>query len=250
MVKYAGDLLIITQDGLMPMSQALQSTRTNQRVALTDKIQFAVSTAVSNYGANFGWQVLPFPKENMLLVNVPLTTTGSQQQYVMNMITRSWCNFTGWNAQCWELWQDEPYFGGNGYVGKAWNTLADNGANISADGLQAFNYFGAHGVNKQFTNMRPVITTDGSPSLSTKVNLDFDLSVPTAAASFSSSNAGLWGVGLWGTALWGGAMTTQRNWQGANGVGTCGAPHLLCVSQGINVQWQSTDLIWKAGGLL
>src|SRR6185295_1809483 len=54
LIKYNGDLLIICQDGIIPMSSLLQSSRTNPRVALTDKIQSQMSSAISTYGANFG----------------------------------------------------------------------------------------------------------------------------------------------------------------------------------------------------
>ena len=59
-MKYAGDLLIICQDGVYPMSGALQSSRVNPKVALTNKIQLAVSEAVTSYGSNFGWQLIQF----------------------------------------------------------------------------------------------------------------------------------------------------------------------------------------------
>lgn len=248
-VKYAGDLLIITRDGVQPMSLALQSSRLNSRVSITDKIQQAVSSAVSLYGSNYGWQLLPYPNENMLFLNVPLQTSSIQQQYVMNTITRSWCSFEGWNAACWELYQDEPYFGGNGYVGRAWNTQSDNGGVIVANGLQAFNYFGQRNKEKHFTQMRPVLNTNGEPSIAAQINLDFDTSNPTASVAFSPSNYGVWDTSLWDNALWGPDFTVSATWQGAYGVGRAGAPHLLATSAGLNLQWLSTDVIWRPGGI-
>ena len=53
--KFGGDLLIITQDGVVPMSGALQSSRLDPRVSITNKIQYAMSSAISAYGSNFGW---------------------------------------------------------------------------------------------------------------------------------------------------------------------------------------------------
>ena len=88
-IKYGGDLLLITQDGVMPMSGSLQSSRLDPRVSITNKIQFAVSQAVSSYGQNFGWNLLYYPKENQLYLNVPIAS-GQEQQYVMNTITKSW----------------------------------------------------------------------------------------------------------------------------------------------------------------
>lgn len=248
-VKYAGDLLIITRDGVQPLSLALQSTRINPRVSITDKIQSAVSSAVTLYGANYGWQLLPYPNDNMLFLNVPLQQNAIQQQYVMNTITRAWCNFTGWNAACWELYQDEPYFGGNAYVGKAQDTTADNGGVIQANGLQAFNYFGQRNREKQFTQMRPVLNTNGTPAIAAGMNLDFDTSNPSSSLAFSPSNYGVWGTSLWDNALWGPDFNVVQAWQGANGVGRCAAPHLLANSSGLTVQWLSTDVIWRPGGI-
>ena len=57
MVKYGGDLLLLTYDGLIPMAQALQSSRLDPRIALTDKIQGAITEATTTYAATFGWQI-------------------------------------------------------------------------------------------------------------------------------------------------------------------------------------------------
>ena len=248
-VKWAGDCLIITQDGLVPLSGALQSSRLNPRVALTDKIQQAISTSVSNYSNNFGWQILPYPKENMLILNVPIAEGSSQQQYVMNTISKSWCNFTGWNANCWELYQDDPYFGGNGFIGKAWNGLTDNGAAISGEGLQAFNYFGSAGIKKQWTMMQPVFRTNGSPSLYANINVDFDLSNTTAPLTFSPTTYGAWDSAVWDTATWGGDLSVSQAWQGCTGVGYCAAPHVLVSASGINVRWTATNFVIRKGAL-
>lgn len=249
-VKYAGDLLLITRDGVQPMSLALQSSRINPRINLTDKIQQAVSNAVSMYATNYGWQLIPYPDQNMLFLNIPLQESSIQQQYVMNTITRSWCSFTGWNAACWELYKNQPYFGGNGYVGKAWDTQADSGGVINANGFQAFNYFKAPGLIKQFTQCRPVMNASGVPSVSVKLNIDFDNSDPTAAVAFTPSANGIWDTSLWDNALWISGPYVQKSWQGANGVGLCAAPHLLAQCQGFDLQWLSTDVLWRPGGVL
>ena len=248
-IKYAGDLLIITRDGVQPMSLALQSSRLNPRISLTDKIQIAVSQAVTSYGANYGWQLLPYPNENMLILNIPVSESSSQQQYVMNTITRAWCKFTGWNAACWELYQNEPYFGGNGYVGKAHDTTADNGTNITCNGLQAFSFFGNRNQIKQFTQMRPLFNVTGSPSVATGINIDYDTSDPTSNIAFAPTTYSTWGTSRWGSATWAPGASVVGNWQGANGIGRAGAPHIMTAAQGITLQWLATDIIWRPGGI-
>lgn len=247
--KFGGDLLMISQDGVVPLSAALQSSRVNPKVALTDKIQFAVSLAVSSYGGNFGWQLAYFAKENQLWLNVPLSN-GMQQQYVMNTISKAWCNYTGWNANCWEFYQDNPYFGGDGYVGKAWDGNADNGSAIPAMGLQAFNSFGAPGMLKRFTMSRPVFRASGSPSVLASINTDFNTDDSTAPLSFSALTYGVWDLGVWDTAIWGGDLQVIQPWQGASGVGYYGAPQVKTSSSGLDVRWVSTDIVFERGAVL
>ena len=248
--KYAGDMLIICQDGLVPLSGALQSSRVQPRVALSDKIQYAISTAITDYGSNYGWQVMYVPTINQLWLNVPIQEGQNQQQYVMNTITGAWCNYTGWNASCMELYEDNPYFGGNGYVAQAYYGTSDAGTNINAFGLQAFNNFNNAGTLKRFTMSRPILRSDGTPSVYAGINVDFNVSEPTTSLTFSPSAYGSWDSGLWDAATWGGALNVFQNWQGLNGVGYDGAPLVKTASNDLQVRWVSTDIVIEGGAIL
>jgi len=246
--KFGGDLLIITQDGVVPMSGALQSSRLDPRVSITNKIQYAMSTAISTYGANFGWQLLYYPKENQLILNVPYGE-GVQQQYVMNNITKSWCNFTGWYANCWELHIDDPYFGGDGYVGLAWNGNKDDTADIQGFGLQSFQSYGT-ALQKQCKMIRYHLQSNGTPAVFGNVNVDYNLADESAQLNFSTSVYGIWGVGLWDSAIWGSGLVPSADWQGATNIGYTFAPLIKTATQGIQLQWVATDLVFEAGGVL
>jgi hypothetical protein len=248
LVKYGGDMLMISKDGLLPMSKALMSSRVNTRVALTDKIQQAASEATTTYGANFGWETMLYPAENMLLMNVPTSATTSEQ-YVMNTITGSWCRFTGWNATCWERFNDLIYFGTLDGVNLAWSGQSDNGANINAEALQAFNYFG-NDMEKRFTLARPILSSNGTPGISIGLNVDFDLSAPVGTPTFSPTTYGIWDTGLWDAALWGGDYQIKKDWLGVNGIGRCAALHMKLALMGILLKWASTDYIYEDGGFL
>ncbi len=245
--KWAGDLLVLTLDGLLPLAASLQSSRLDPRVALSDKIQNAISLASTTYGSTFGWQIFYFPRENMVWVNVPVQV-GSQQQYVMNTITRSWCNFTGMPANCWALFNNNPYFGGDGIVGRAWNgTFADNSTNINCSCLQAFNYFNARGTQKYFTRARPSIFTNGQPAIGIGINVDFNVTSNTTPLNFSPVNTAIWDTSVWDVGLWGQDATITNNWQGITGIGYCGAIQLQSASMGLTIQWASTDVVYQGG---
>lgn len=250
-IKYQGDLLLICQDGIYPLSGALQSSRVQPQVALSYKIQQAVSDAVTNYGAIFGWQLLSFPAENMLFVNVPILAGNAQQQYVMNAITKAWCNFSGWNANCWELYQELPFFGANGFVGKAWSGTSDAGTAIQANALQAFNYFDTPGQLKRWTMMRPLfnVSGTGNPSIYANTNIDFDQSGSPSPLTFSPITASLWDIALWDSGLWGGS-NIFKNWQGCQGVGYCAAPRIQLAASTLTVQWIATDVVFELGAIL
>lgn len=251
MLKWSGDLLILTYDGLLPMAAALQSSRLDPRVALSNKIQGAITEATTNYGGNHadvGWQVYYNAKRNAVWINVPVSEGSQQQQYVMNTITTSWCQFIGWEANVWETFNDDPYFGGNGFVGKAWDqTYTDNTSNISANAFQAFNYFGSRGVKKYFTRARPSIFTNGTPTINVGINVDFNLDNTTAALSFSGSSVALWDTAKWDTGVWGSGLQITNTWQGVTGIGYCGSINMNSASSGLQIEWASTDVVYQSG---
>lgn len=247
--QFAGDVLLIGKDGLVPLSKALQTSRLNTSVELTDKIQNTVSTSTTAYASNFGWQVIPFPGENMIVLNVPVGT-GQQQQYVMNTISGSWCRFKGWAANCFELFGDDLYYGGNGVVYKAWQGQNDAGVNINAEALQAFNYFGNRSMMKEWTLARPLISIDNNTGFVFGINTDFDMSPPVGVPTFTATSAGQWDVALWDVGIWGGDPSVQKQWQSVNGVGQCAAIHIVAATNVGRIEWSATDYAYKPGGIL
>ena len=250
--KWAGDLLLLTQDGLVPLASALQSSRLDPRINLTDKIYYPISVACTNYFANFGWQIQYFASENMLILSIP-TSTG-MEQYVMHTITKAWARFTGIEAYSWEVSGDnDMHFGGNGYVATFYTANSDNGTNITAAVQQAYSYFDSPGQNKRFTMVRPILQSDGgTPAVLCGLSVDFQPIDNTGAISFnpSSQTVGIWDAAKWDANNWGGGLITTRIWQGVTGIGFAGSINLTAVAQGIELHWASTDYVMEGGGIL
>ena len=250
--KFAGDLLLLTQDGLVPMASALQSSRLDPRINLTDKIFFAVSQAATLYNANFGWQINYFASENMLILNIP--TDAGKEQYVMHTITKAWARFTGINAFCWEVsGNNHIYFGSNGFVGDFYQSYSDNGSNIVATAQQAYSYFDSRGQQKRFTLVRPILQTDnGLPTVLCGISTDFDTVPLTNQISFNPNtlDIGVWDVSDWDDTNWGGQLFVTKFWQGVTGTGFAGSININVASQGIEFHWASTDYVMEKGGVL
>jgi len=250
LIKWAGDLLIITREGVFPLSKALISASVDPKVAITDKIRQAMSDAATLYGDNFGWQMLHYPGADMLILNVPVATGSGQHQYVMNTITGNWGRFKEIEANCWALYGGEPYFGGNGVVQKFWAQFSDNGTNIDGDIKQAFNYFGARGVLKSFKDLRPIFATDGSPAIRATLNVDYNDDEPSGTLSFAPTSYAAWDAGVWDVGIWGGGLSPFAEWQGAGGTGTCAALRMKVAANGIEVRHQATDYLYETGGVI
>ena len=251
MFKFGGDLLLLTQDGLVPLASALQSSRLDPRINLTDKIFFAISREADLYSANFGWQIIYYAKQNMLIINIP--SSEGIQQFVMHTISKAWASFSDISANCFELQYDELYFGGAGFVGQFWNGYSDDGSNINASVQQAYSYFEALGQLKRFTLVRPIIQTDnGFPSVLCGINTDFDYQNQVGQIAFnpSSTSLGTWDNGLWDQQTWGGYLSINRIWQGVTGLGFSAGINMSMASQGIDVHWVSTDYVMERGGVL
>ena len=249
--KFAGDLLLVTQDGIVPLASALQSSRLDPRINITDKIFNAVSEAADLYNTEFGWQIHYYAKQNMLIFNIPVI--GGQQQYVMQTITKAWANFTGINATCFEVYDEDMYFGGNGFVGKFWDGLSDNDTNIKASCQQAYSYFDARGQLKRFTMVRPILFTDnGTPTVLCGINTDFDTQNNVGQVTFNPAlvSVGIWDTSTWDNGEWGGGNTISKQWQGVTGIGYAAGIILNIATQDIDVRWASTDYVMERGGIL
>ena len=169
-LKISGNLWIITQDGVIPMTEMIMSTVDRlaaPRVAITANIMSAINTAVASFGSYFGWQLISYPKGTLVIMNAPADAIGvTFYQYVMNTITGAWCRFTGLQAECWEVFNGTAYFGAAQYVyqwdidsGDHIGTVGGTAGNTINGVMQtAFNYFDTRGFKKRFTAVRPIIT--------------------------------------------------------------------------------------------
>ena len=250
--KYGGDILLLTQDGLVPLSAGLQSTRLDPRVNITDKIFYAISQAADLYSGNYGWQINYFAKFNMLILNVPVT--GGNEQYVMHNITKSWARFTNVQAYAWEASGQDMYFGGDGFVGKFYDTYADAGTNITASVQQAYSYFDSQGQQKRFTLVRPILQTfNGVPTVLCGISTDFETIDLTSQISFNPAllQIGEWDMDNWDNCNWGGGqLITTKVWQGVTGIGYAASISLNVASQNIEFHWASTDFVMERGGVI
>lgn len=250
--KYGGDLLILSQNGLFPMSKALQSATIDRAQALTAKIDTAFTEAASLYSQNPGWSVTVFPQGSFVLVNVPVATTYSEQ-YVMNSITGAWCKFKNIYAQDWLVFDKQIYCASGTRVGLAWMGTSDFGEPIIGSARQAYNYFRARGRQKHSALVRPNFNTNGSLSLSLSLDVDFAASAFSSFPSPSSTPGFSWDAddALWDSADWATDTEVSHNWSTVPCAPFFAAALSLQVSASdATIKWSATDFVYQLGGVL
>jgi hypothetical protein len=260
--KVAGDLYIVTTQGVVSMASLLVSTKVDEQVTTfpSYKIQFLISDLTSSYGQLEGWQLAYAPSINMLVCNVPTTVEDGNMQLASNQITNAWTQFVGMDAACWGLFSGKPFFGD--YAGRvclAWDGYLDNvaldgtgGTSVPAFVAQAYSYLGSLGTQKQVGMYRPNFITTEIFNFTSAINYDFKdatLTPPDSAPVPEGAVPSLWDVGIWDVNKWGAGLVTVQGWVQAEGMGVAASIALSTKSNG-SVLWISTDYSYKNGGLL
>ncbi len=249
MIKAGSDLVMITQDGFVEASSILRMDRAqSELVAISKQINDAVNDAVRSNSGTFGWQPFLYPKSKMMIFNVPQSST-TAHQYVFNTITGAPCRFTGQNALCWAMLNDDPYFGGtDGVVYKADTGNDDNGSAIVPDALQAFSYLGSPGKNKLVTMIDPIFKGSYDPEATIDLNLDYQIKKASSVTTATPVTAATWGSGIWGQSVWGTSNKVWRGWRGISGHGRSVALRVgMSVKDG-QISWVATTFLYKTGG--
>lgn len=244
--QYGGDVVVLTQNGAMPLSSAILSSIIDSKSALSFKIQNAFTTASGLYGANFGWETIVYPAQSALIVNVPFAEDGVHYQYVMNTINKSWCQFIGWNAEDFCVSAGQLYFCSGTAVYKAWTGTIDGTNNIVAYGKQAFSYFGSPGQLKQFKLYRPILAVNGTCSFLTDIDIDFNDEPIAGTATFTPSSGGQWSVSNWNQANWASGLEIIKDWTSpAEWPGMAASGKIKISTGSLMVQWMANDMMYE-----
>ena len=260
-LRISGNLWVITQDGVIPMTEMLAIDRSDApRVALTSMIMNAMNQAVQNYSSIFGWQFISYPRGTLAILNIPLTAGSQAMQFVMNTITGAWCRFLNIDAQCWELFNDRLYFGSTDGKVYKWDVgsgdySGDEDLGINARVQTAFNYFDTRGWKKRFTAIRPIINTDGSTVLpGVGLNVDFGINgYVSSPSSQISGNHPLWDITKWDVGIWPDNSNLIANWTTVDGIGQCASIITSITTtdngtdQGVLLQLNGWDITMEKG---
>lgn len=263
--RFASTEILLTKDGFQTLDEAIQNARIELIDSFGGKIFRACKKAAQLYAANFGWQAIYYPRGNLFIANVP-TAADAFSQYVKNTNTGMWCQFTGWNARCFGLWNDRLYFGTNdGKIKLAdvqqtdglRQAYSDDGVAISYNALTAYQKFGQPGLKCQITSAKITANVYDGRAISLNAFADyrtkqlFDVPAPVEPTQ------GQWDQSPWNTDAWASnniadpADSTPRVFwrpiQIRTGYATAISIRYKSVVQ--NVYWYSTEFLFSQAGV-
>jgi len=220
--KFGGDLLLITVEGVYPLSQLLSVDQSQvSRVAISNRISAAMTVAAQSYASNWGWEACVYPKGTQLIINIPTSENATAVQYVMNTLTGAWCEFDGMNANSWVVYADNLYYGGqDGTVYQADVGSADVDTPITAVGQTAYSAFGSPGSVKYFSMIRPLLLTSGSLRPAIGVSVDFqETSTLSTLTAVTSTTTARWDSARWDIDVWAGDDVEVNDWTNTIAIG-------------------------------
>ena len=194
-MPYQGDIVIITEEGYLPLSKVLSLNQASaSSAAFSDKIRGLVLERTAHNQNKDGWQGIIYPKGGYALFNVPVSR--NFEQHVINLNTGAWCRFTNIKAYCWELFEGNLYFGSDYGVYKFDDGYSDAGNPICGEVHQAFNNLGFDGL-KKIQPLNPRTKSSTRYALVIYTDIDFE-----ERKSPFVENIGSTGITKWNEAVW------------------------------------------------
>lgn len=253
MLKFGGDLIMVTDSGFVAASTILTTDRAQtENVALSKQIQDAVNDEVADNGSLFGWQPALYTKGQMLIFNIPQSTTTSHQ-FVFNSLTNAPCKFTGINAICWGLKNDEIYLGksdGTVHLFDDTTAFSDNGTAVDADLVPAFNYLGAPHRDKLVNLVEPIFNSIGDPCPRMDLMVDYVISSNSDVCSPAAQSTASWGSAIWGVDVWGQSIQAYTGWRGLSGYGRAVSLRIRLLASQSRPSLIVTNYVFTMGGYL
>jgi hypothetical protein len=247
--QVGGDNIILTRDGWLNLSAALQEGRYSEGSAYSVKIINAAKRAASAYGSNDGWEAVLYPRGSLFLINVPIGS-GIFHQHVRNTNTGAWTKFTGWDAEAFGVWNDNLYFGdAAGRILQADVGTSDNGDFIDFEAVPAFQHPTGRSSRVQATAAE-VVTNFVFPADITLEGLaDYDNPTLPAVVSPDEGPVSEWDQADWDDSAWASDETkTTRGWQTIMANGYAVTFNMRFRSRAQQVFWYSSNMLVKAGG--
>lgn len=233
--RAGGDFVILTEDGIVPVTEAVSKDRAALQVAaITAPIEDLWQDIIVARDVAFQFSASLWATKTRLLIGAP-DPAGGTIVLAANTRTGAWSTVTGWDVQCSTIWQDRFIFGNAaGEVVRGDVGGTDQGASFEGTYVPKFQEFGA-GAEKVASHARVIFQSEEASSPSLGCFADYQIGQFPVSQAPTSTGGDVWGTGVWGTSIWGasGTLNSSLQWQGVAAQGFALAPSLIVQSNQI-----------------
>ena len=110
-MKIGGDVLVMTEEGILPLSQCLvKDISTLEFSSITRNLGREWKREVDKR-KNGRWTLTKWDKAGAIFVPLPGGTIADYRNWVVNTLNGGWSRFTGWDAECFAVHAGLMFFG-------------------------------------------------------------------------------------------------------------------------------------------
>lgn len=255
-IHAGGDLVIATDIGFIPLSQAVQ----RDYAALSPSaISYPIETAwneevADRSGANWNCEV--WPTKQMVVVALPTVEGTTPEWFVANARTGAWAPYTGWDATCVQLFGTRLFYGSTaGNIIEAEVTGQDQGSVFVSTCVPLFDPLKNPASLKTGMSARATLLSPLRVAAGLSFQHDYSISLPVAPDDIVVPPDSTWDVGIWGTSKWGAPSVKQtfQEWKSIGGSGYAVAPAVQISSGNIvppDVELVSIDMTYELSDIV
>lgn len=257
-ISYAGgDPLIATEDGIVPLSEAVnKDTAALSLAAITKQIEPDWKREVAARGF-VSWELMKWPSNNMMVVGLPVVSGTDDYCFVCNVETGAWTKFTGWDTQCLIHYGGQGFFGSS--TGKVYRMEVggtDDGAAYTCRLMWLPDHLKRPGAIKTIHSARTTVRATFNPVLKLSAVVNYAETIPSApGAGTGFASNGQWDVSLWDVGIWD-APVSYNNYHRWASIGKTGYSVSLQLQVTCNftpkpeLELIATDVMYETGAVM
>lgn len=208
-ITIGGDLIIMTTDGAVPLSQAITKEAGQLELAMLTRTIKPLWRDLVKTRRSLPWSVKMWSEYGAVFVAAPGGGPGDRLCLVGNNATAAWCRFLGWDATCFLQVGDNLFFGTqDGIVMQADQTGYDDGNHEKipyvATLVGGWETFGTPSHHVVWHQARAVFIASAGQPFAPQISAtqDYIVTLPAAPPPGVDPGSGIddkWDVGKWGT---------------------------------------------------
>lgn len=224
--RAGGDIVIATDIGLIPLSQAIQK---DFAVLSPSAVSASIETIWNDevtLRSGGDWNCIVWSKNQIAIIVPPKLSGQSAVMYAVNTRTGGWAKITGWDATCLLVYEDRLYFGtDDGHILEANVTGLDVAETYTGKYIPLFSDYDMPGY-KTSGMSRTVLRAPTPVTDKMSMLAEYSTSLPTPPDATVISQSGTWGTAVWGTDTWGASVekSTYAVWRSTPNNGNSLAP--------------------------